>query len=95
MKFQYLTTFFPVEYPIVERGRWIFKGSSLPHTPEESSLYANPEYQEQMRFMGEEGWELISVQPLLEGVYAFPKSIGAIAYSVTAGYYFFWKRVIE
>lgn len=95
MKFQYLTTFFPVEYPIDERGKWIFKESGFPDTPDESSLYAKPEYQEQMLFMGQEGWELISVQPLLEGVCAFPQNVGAIAYSITAGYYFFWKRVTE
>jgi hypothetical protein len=44
--------------------------------------------------MGQDGWELVSVRPLLLGV---GQAIGyaGLGYSLTAGYYLFWKRVIE
>ena len=44
--------------------------------------------------MGNEGWELVTVQPLLKGVYQ-AAGYGGYGYSLTAGYYLFWTRIIE
>ena len=93
MKLEYRTTFFPVDYPVEKGSKWLLGLQQLPHAPDEDSLIENPEYQKQMQMMGERGWELVSVQPLLEGIYM--AEAPSFAYSITAGYYFFWKRVIE
>ena len=67
MRFQYQPSFFAIEYEREGRGVWILKESQPPHTPDENSLIESPEYQQHMSKMGEEGWEMVSVQPLLQG----------------------------
>lgn len=96
-RFKYQTSFIPVSYEREQRGMWIFKQEALPIAPDPASLYANRQYQEHMDEMGASGWELVSVQPLLRGVYQFKKdnqSGFGLGYSLTAGYYLFWKRNI-
>lgn len=97
MAFEYSTNFVPVTYEKEERGVWIFKKEMLPASPNPSSVYDNPEYQQHMSEMGKDGWELVSVQPLLRGLYQYQKdqhSGFGLGYSLTAGYYLFWKREI-
>jgi hypothetical protein len=45
-----------------------------------------------MAAMGRQGWELVTVQPLLKGIYAKGNAQVGFGYSLTAGYYFFWKK---
>ncbi len=94
MRFEYQTTFFPVAYEKEETGGWIFKEEHPPYKPIIESLTGNPTYQQHLRRMGNEGWELVSAQPLLKGMYKFAGAAG-IGYSLTAGYYLFWKRAVE
>jgi hypothetical protein len=47
-----------------------------------------------MNRLGSEGWELVNVQPLLKGVRDALGNSG-MGYSLTAGYYLFWKRAVE
>ena len=54
------------------------RGDSFP-IPD--SLWTAPEYAQYFERMGEQGWELVSVTPLIFG-----------QFTQTAGYYFFWKR---
>jgi hypothetical protein len=96
MRFEYLTTFVPVFYQEEEGGGWLGIGKkiSLPRIPIIESLTGNPGYEEQLNRLGSTGWELVNVQPLLRGV---REAIGyqGIAYSLTAGYYLFWKRSLN
>lgn len=100
MRFEYMTTFVPMAYESEESGVWIFKEEEPPRKPLVESLTDNPAYAQQMNRMGNEGWELVSVQPLLKGAgkvwgSAAIGGAAAIGYSLTAGYYLFWKRTIE
>ena len=94
MRFEYLTTFVPVAYEKEESGRWLFKEVRPPRKPLIESLTDNPEYAHHMNRLGSEGWELVNAQPLLRGVWNAP-GYGGIGYSLTAGYYLFWKRAVE
>jgi hypothetical protein len=99
MTFEHTTTFLPVEYVAVHHGKWIFKHESpLPVSPDIHSLFNSDTYSEQLLQMGHDGWELVSVQSLLRGVHHSPGGSEAggsgISYSLTAGYYCFWKRVL-
>ena len=94
MRFEYLTTFVPVAYQSVEKRVWVFKETEPPRKPIVESLTDNPAYAEHLNRLGSAGWELVNVQPLLKGV---REAMGyeGIGYSLTAGYYFFWKRSVE
>jgi len=94
MKFEYLTTFVPVVYEKEESGAWLFKEVRPPRRPIVESLTDNPAYAEHLNRLGNEGWELVNVQPLLKGVLK-ELGTGGIGYSLTAGYYLFWKRAVE
>jgi hypothetical protein len=51
-----------------------------------------------MQDMGSKGWELVNVQPLLRGIYKYNKDNASgfgLGYSLTAGYYLFWKKQTE
>jgi hypothetical protein len=94
MRFEYLTTFVPVAYEKEESGGWFSKEGRAPRKPIIESLTANPEYEQHLSRLGNEGWELVSVQPLLKGIWNAMGYAG-MGYSLTAGYYLFWKRAIE
>lgn len=67
MRFDYTTTFFPVEYETSGKKRsWILGTAALPHDPDETSLIESEDYQEHMREVGTSGWELVTVQPSSE-----------------------------
>jgi hypothetical protein len=93
MRFEYLTTFAPMSYERGESGVWVFKEQRPPREPIVESLTCNPAYEEQLNRLGNEGWELVSTQPLLKGVWNVWGNTG-MGYSLTAGYYLFWKRAI-
>jgi hypothetical protein len=99
MRFEYLTTFVSVDYESVERGVWVFKEEQPPCEPIVESLTDSPDYAQQMNRLGNEGWELVAAQPILRGItvqmgHGPPGQFG-YGYSLTAGYYLFWKRAIE
>lgn len=91
-QFEYKTTYIPIRYQVNREGV-LFKRELPDTTPLPESIDG---YHEQLQAMGVSGWELVSVQQLLRGVYDIPQSIqaggGAISYSLTAGYHLFWKR---
>jgi hypothetical protein len=96
MKFEYQTTFVHVSYEEEESGALVFKEKHPPRIPIVESLTGNPNYEQHLRQMGQDGWELVSAQPLLLGV-GHQNAIGYAGwgYSLTAGYYLFWKRRFE
>ena len=90
--FEHTVTYVPIQYHEGKQGT-VFKRPALQTHPDPASLSNDPNFARLFRQMGQEGWELISVQPLLKGQYergtGFPYGLG---FSITAGYYFFWKR---
>ena len=94
--FEHTVTYLPVQYyPGRERGL-VFKHRGPEIYPEPASLWDNPDYEQYFALMGQEGWQLVSVRPLLRGepgkVQDTDGSLYGIGPSITAGYYFFWKR---
>jgi len=92
--FEHFITYYPISYFVEERnllagGERPLSGTALPIDPDSMSLNQNEIYLDEINKMGEDGWELVNVAPLLRGCYDERKSYG---YSLTAGYYFFWKR---
>lgn len=80
--FEHYTSFAPITFK--EEQSFL---SNPPQTPDIDSMLDDADYQRHLREMGAEGWELVSVQPLLKGVIT-----GVAAYAITAGYFLFWKR---
>ncbi|HKQ90706.1 MAG TPA: DUF4177 domain-containing protein [Blastocatellia bacterium] len=95
MRFEYLTTFVPVVYQSEESGVWVFKAKEPPRRPIIESLTDNPAYAQHLNRLGNEGWELVSAQPLLKGIFKEYGIAAGAGYSLTAGYYLFWKRSVE
>jgi len=91
---EHTVTYIPLRYR-AGGGGGIFKGSELQTEPDPTSLTQDAGFGRLFQEMGREGWELVSVQPLLRGQYdkggGFPYGLG---YSITAGYFFFWKRPV-
>ncbi len=81
-KYEYQTSFFPVT-------SYEYNHHGTHQSPDPESFYDNNEYKKHMAEMGTKGWELISVQPLLRGAYGYD-----YGYSLTAGYFLFWKRIL-
>ncbi|OEU52655.1 MAG: hypothetical protein BA871_08655 [Desulfuromonadales bacterium C00003096] len=96
MKFEYTTSYLSVDY---KDG----KGNVLQRVPVYEKFINSQEYLNLMNEMGEEGWELISVQAVLKGIYNHNTEfswMGAggggagygFGYSITDGFMLFWKK---
>jgi hypothetical protein len=93
--FEHTATFVPVQYREGKTEGLIFKRPGLPANPDPASLWSHPDFEGHFQQMGQQGWELVSVQPLLQGQYRSSASLNTsrgLGFSITAGYYFFWKR---
>ncbi|MHB0818471.1 DUF4177 domain-containing protein [Stutzerimonas stutzeri] len=93
MQFEYRTTYISVRYQVEKTGALIFKKDLPQTTPDIASI---DEYHKQINDLGREGWGLVSVAPVLRGVYEIPQANhaggGAISYSLTDGFTLFWQR---
>jgi hypothetical protein len=108
-RFEYKTTYVPVSYDAdvaeSKRGKVgklldsVFDSKPMPANPDPDSLIDNREYESSLREMGDDGWELVSVQPLLRASHTVVNSPSTgqagLSSSVTAGYYLFWKRAVQ
>ena len=86
--FEYTITYYEVKYFMEQKGDLI-EGPAFPIDPNPESLYENELYLRIMNDMGEQGWELVTVTPLLRACYHQGYGFG---FPLTAGYYFYWKR---
>jgi hypothetical protein len=95
MAFQYKTVFFPIEYA----ERWNqFDETLPPKLAKIESILGNEKYETMMNKMGEQGWELVSVQTVLRGEYNYDsirEGGYGYGYSLTDGFMFFWKKLKE
>ncbi len=92
---EYQTTYFPLEYEKPSKGFLSFlTGSpSLPMNPRAAEFVTSENYQAHLKTMGEAGYDLVSVQDVPRAVLLSEgKEKAPIQYTVTAGFFFFWKR---
>lgn len=86
--FEYHTSFVPLSYQSGDSARFLGMDlSGPPQVPNLDSLLHHEGYRRHLNELGSKGWELISAQPVLQGVHT-----GYSSYSLTAGYFLFWKR---
>ncbi len=99
MKFEYMTSYVPVSYDADNAKRGRFKETPIPSFPDPHSLLDSDEYKNLLRDISDAGWELVTVQPLLRASHAVKNFFfyggTGVSVSVTAGFYFFWKRAVE
>ena len=96
---EHTVTYVPVRYPRGDTADGIlYKDAQISTQPDPASLWTSRDYENHFRYMWQDGWDLVNVQPLLQGHSlsrgAANRSYG-YGFSITAGYYFFWKRTNE
>lgn len=90
---EYQTTYFPLDYETHSKGFLIFKSTPLPLHPHAAQFAASDKYQAHLKAMGDAGYELVTVQDVPRAVVVSEhKDKPPIQYTVTAGFFFFWKR---
>jgi hypothetical protein len=96
---EHTVTYVPLRYPEGNPSYGIpRKNKSLLGQPDPAPLWTSLEYENHFRQMWQDGWDLVNVQPLLQG---YSPSSGSFntdsspGFSITAGYYFFWKRSVS
>lgn len=92
MTFEYRTTYVPMRYQVEKAG--FFIKQEMPATmPDRSAI---DEWVEHLNTLGRDGWELLSTQQILRGIYDIPQAAhaggGAISYPLTDGVCLFWRR---
>jgi hypothetical protein len=95
---EYTVTYVPVQYQKGQEEGAIFKRKVLNTDPDPASLVNDLNFDRLVRQMGKDGWELVSVQPLLKGEFDRNSNVNTsygLGISLTAGYYFFWKRLLS
>lgn len=103
MPYQYKTTFFPLVYPEDAKPRKEEKGDPPYRYEVWPSPETPPELDQHLNQMGQEGWELVSVQPIhrnqhvnqvqyLSGLLSGNSLNTSYRFPLHLGYYFFWKR---
>ena len=96
--FEHTITYIPIQYQTGPDEGSLFKRKGLLASPDVASLTNNPNFDQLFRHMGQDNWELVCVQPLLQGVYERSTNMNqsyGLGFSITVGYYFFWKRSLS
>ncbi len=95
--FEHTVTYVPIRYEEGEEHGAIFKHRAPETDPDPASLPNDPNFSRLYLQMGQDGWELVAVQPLLQGQYRWSTNMNqsfGLGFSITAGYYFFWRRSV-
>lgn len=99
-RFEYHAEFSPLTYRVQERGWLMFKHEQQTGTPDVAAFLADPERQARLQALGADGWELVSVQPVLEGRAQIGQQTAqgnqgwGVGYAVATGFLLFFKRLI-
>ncbi len=64
-RFEHATTYFPLAYERNEKGFAMFKTDQPPVNPMVEQFVNNERYARHLTEMGNDGWELVSVQQVL------------------------------
>jgi hypothetical protein len=95
---EHTVTYVPVCYPEGDTTDGVSFCEQLPAKPDPASLWTSLDYENHFRQMWQDGWDLVNVQPLLQGHSPLSGSFNtgsSQGFSITAGYYFFWKRTVS
>ena len=65
--FEYHTEFAPLHYLVRTKKLFMFKSEEPSTDPDVQGFLQDPEHQQRLAQLGQEGWELISVQPVVRG----------------------------
>lgn len=89
MRYEYNISYYALGY-IPEHNPEIVTVDALPTAPDPVTILNNTDHLAEMQILGEQGWELVTVVPTLRGCYNEGAGYG---YSLTAGYFLYWRRV--
>ncbi|WP_339420724.1 MULTISPECIES: hypothetical protein [unclassified Pseudomonas] len=96
-KFEYHTEFSPFQYIVRTKKLFMFKSDEPTTEPDTQRFLEDAERQQRLSQLGRDGWELVSVQPVLRGeVQIGNQNAQGWAYGMAlpTGYLFFFKRPI-
>ena len=96
--FEYHTEFAPLNYLVRTKKLFMFKSEEPSTEPDVQGFLQDPEHQQRLAQLGQEGWELISVQPVVRGeVQIGNQNAQGWAYGIAlpTGYLLFFKRSIQ
>ncbi|MCF5508336.1 MULTISPECIES: hypothetical protein [Pseudomonas] len=96
--FEYHTAFTPLNYLVRTKKLFMFKSEEPTTEPDVEGFLQDLEHQQRLALLGREGWELISVQPVVKGeVKIGNQNAQGWAYGIAlpTGYLLFFKRPIS
>lgn len=97
-QYQHATSYLPVPYEERKSGFLFFKKEDLPLEPDVELFFNSAAARKHMLPYEADGYGLVAVQPLLKAVVFQNKAHGpspyGFAYPLTAGFVFFWKRLV-
>ncbi len=96
--FEYHTEFTPLLYHSHTRGFSIFKTEAPTLTPDIQAYLQEPERRELLNRLGRDGWELVSVQPVMRGEVKIGNHNAqgwAYGLALPIGYLLFFKRLLR
>jgi len=95
-RFEHKTSYIPISYIERTKGFLMFKERDLPLEPDVELFLSDKAAQNHIRGFEAEGFELVTVQPVLKAVVWQNKTHGpqptGFAYPLTAGFALFWRR---
>ncbi|WP_256823601.1 MULTISPECIES: hypothetical protein [unclassified Pseudomonas] len=97
-KFEYHTEFAPLDYIIRTKKLLIFKSEEPTTEPDIQGFLQSSGNSQRLTQLGQEGWELVSVQPVVRGeVKIGNQNAQGWAYGIAlpTGYLLFFKRHIS
>lgn len=96
--FEYHTEFSPLHYLVRTKKLLMFKSEEPTTEPDVQGFLQDREHQQRLAQLGREGWELISVQPVVRGeVKIGNQNAQGWAYGIAlpTGFLMFFKRAIH
>ncbi|WP_016969208.1 hypothetical protein [Pseudomonas tolaasii] len=96
--FEYHTEFSPFQYIVRTKKLFMFKSEEPTTEPDTQGFLQDQERQQRLAQLGREGWELISVQPVVRGeIKVGNQNAQGWAYGIAlpTGYLMFFKRPLH
>lgn len=96
--FEYYSEFSPLQYIVRTKKLFMFKSEEPTTEPDIQGFLQGSGYQQRLTQLGQEGWELVSVQPVVKGeVKIGNQNAQGWAYGIAlpTGYLLFFKRHIS
>ncbi|NWA23944.1 hypothetical protein HX866_03480 [Pseudomonas gingeri] len=95
--FEYHSEFAPLLYRVNTKNYLVFKTEEPTTEPDIQAFLQDSEHKERLARLGREGWELVSVQPVVKGEIKIGNHNAqgwAYGIALPTGYLLFFKRLI-